>query len=232
MNRISRRVFWWSFAAHASVIVSLILLPLIMNCRMRKKPSEIITYVDLQTLTVPPPEPSPEAPVVEPEPPPPPEPPKQDIPEPEPVKKKKIEISKKKIKRDEMPPPKQKKPDLTPEEIKKLLADEAKISNEPMPELALPSWYFALVRQTMYDRWNQPGELAGAVGMMTRMQFRIHRDGSISRISMVRSSGSKVMDDSVMAAVKSVTRLKELPSTYPEAYYDATVDFELTTGGF
>lgn len=230
MSGISRRVFWWSVAAHTGIILSLVLFPLIMNCRMRKKPAEIITYVDLQTLTVPPPEPAPETPVAEPEKPPPPEPPK-DIPEPEPVKKKKIEVSKKKIKREEMPPPRE-KPKLTPEEIKKLLAEGAKISSEPVPDLALPAWYFALVRQTMYDHWNQPGELAGAVGMMTRMQFRISRDGSISRVRMIRSSGSKVMDDSVMAAINSVSRLKELPPSYPEPFYDAIVDFELTQGGF
>lgn len=226
MSRITRKAFWWSFAAHVAVILSLIVFPAIMNFRMRKKPAEIITYVDLQNLTVP--VAAPEAPAVQPEPPPP-EPPK-DIPDPAPVKKKKIEISKKKIKREDAPAPK--KPELTPEEIRKLLAAGAKPSSLPGPELDLPVWYFALVRQTMYDHWSQPGELAGAAGLMTRVLFRIHRDGSISRISMVRSSGNKVMDDSVMAAVNSVKKLKELPSTYRDAHYDATVDFELTAGGF
>ena len=226
MSRIPRKAFWWSFAAHVAVILSLIVVPAVMNCRMRMKPAEIITYVDLQNLTVP--VAAPEVPAVQPEPPPP--EPRKDIPEPAPVKKKKIEVSKKKIKREETPAPP--KSELTPEEIRKLLAAGAKPSSWPGPELDLPAWYFALVRQMMYDQWNQPGELAGAAGLMTRVQFRIHRDGSISHIKMIRASGSKVMDESVMTAVNAVKRLKELPASYREAHYDATVDFELTSGGF
>lgn len=214
MSDLFRRNLRISAAIHIAVILILTIVPAILSWRLRRKPHEMITYIDLQVVEPAPPGPPAVAP--------PPEPPK-DIPEP--PKKKEIKKSEKKIKRPD------KKPPLSQEEIRKLLggdAKPAKRAGSPVDLGGLPAWYYALVRQMMYEAWNQPGGLAATPGMITRVTIRIERDGRITRRQQIGSSGNRVMDDSVMQAVNSVERLKPLPSSYPERYKEIVIDFELT----
>ena len=220
-----------SAIVHGVVLLALIIAPLLFNWRLRKKRKEIITIVD---LTIPMPEiPSPTPDIKQPEPvrkePPP--PPKTDIPEPEKKPKHVVQKSEKKVKRP--PPPKPKTPQLSQEEIRKLLAAGAKISDKlSVPTDEFPAaWYYALVRQTMYDAWNQPSSLAGRSGLVAEVTIRVQRDGKITSREMTRSSGNSVMDDSVMKAVQAVTQLRPLPPQFPGASHEITVEFELTPGG-
>lgn len=229
MNNRFRRYLFLSTATHVGIVVFLILASLIVHVRRKKKPHEITTMIDLSYAVPALPDLQPVEKIDIPEPPVP-EPPK-DIPEP-PKEKKKIEKSKKKIKRkEERPKPKESR--MTEEEIKKLLASGLKPSNTPhQGGEAFPfSWYLALVRQKMYEAWDQPSELAGA-GLVTVVSIRVQRDGSITGRELVRSSGNTVVDDSVMKAVRSVSRLKELPAGFGGAYKDITIEFELTGGAF
>ncbi|NCC53051.1 MAG: TonB family protein [Spartobacteria bacterium] len=225
-----KRNFWVSTAVHCGILLLIILVPLIMNCRMRKKekPREIITYIDFAAPSAAPaaaPE-IPAPPVVEPPPAP---PPKRDIPEP-PKEKKKIEISKKRVKRDEPAPPK--KPDtpkLSEEEIRKLLQMGAKPSHTATATADdLPGWYYALVRQTMFEAWEQPGGLVATPGQIARIRITVERDGRITARKLVSSSGVQSIDDSAMAAVQRVPRLKALPASFPGKNKEITIDFELT----
>ncbi|MBN1269505.1 MAG: TonB family protein [Kiritimatiellae bacterium] len=220
MTRLFRRNFWISSWIHLTVILVMVLIPAILNWRVRRKPHEIITYVDIQSVAPEPPGPAP-VPEVKP-----PEPPK-DIPEP--PKKKKIEISKKKIKKPDEPKPQKQ---MTPEEIRKLLDSGAKPSRPAGAATldSLPGWYYALVRQKMYEAWIQPGGLSASAGLVTRVEIRVERGGGISRRNMIRSSGHKVMDDSVMKAVNSISQLPALPAQFPDRHKDITIDFELTRG--
>ena len=56
-------------------------------------------------------------------------------------------------------------------------------------------------------------------------------DGNTAR-RKTRGSGNDLMDDSVMKAVNSVSKLRPLPSAYSGYSKDITVDFELTGAGF
>lgn len=221
-----------SAIVHGILLLALIIAPLVFNWRIRKKRKEIITFVD---LTIPMPEiPSPTPEVKSPEPPKPaPEPPKPktDIPEPEKKPKHVVQKSEKKVKRP--PPPKPKTPQLSQEEIRKLLAAGAKISDRlSVPTDEFPAaWYYALVRQTMYDAWSQPSSLAGRSGLTAEVTIRVQRDGRILSREMTRSSGNPVMDDSVMKAVQAVTQLRPLPPQFPGASHEITIEFELTPGG-
>ena len=221
-----------SAIVHGILLLALIIAPLIFNWRIRKKRKEIITFVD---LTIPMPEiPSPTPEVKSPEPPKPaPEPPKPktDIPEPEKKPKHVVQKSEKKVKRP--PPPKPKTPQLSQEEIRKLLAAGAKISDRlSVPTDEFPAaWYYALVRQTMYEAWSQPSSLAGRSGLTAEVTIRVQRDGRILSREMTRSSGNPVMDDSVMKAVQAVTQLRPLPPQFPGASHEITIEFELTPGG-
>jgi TonB family protein len=214
MSDLFRRNFWVSASIHAGIVLVMVVIPLILSWRVRRKPHEIITYIDIQAAEPAPPSPMPEVK--------PPEPPK-DIPEP--PKRKKIEKSKKRIKREDKPEKKQ----MSPDEIKKLLDMGQKKPSRAVASMdSLPAWYYALVRQTFYDAWDQPGSLSASAGLMTRVNIRVERGGGVSRRQMVGSSGNRLMDDSVMKAVNSVSRLRPLPSQFPDSYKDITIDFELT----
>lgn len=211
-----------STAVHLALFVALIVSPLLFNWRLRRKNRQFIQFVDL-TVAVP------EIPSVKPADsikPPAPEPPKpvsKDIPEQPKIKK-----STKKIKRP--PPPKPKAPALSEEEIKKLLAAGAKISDRTsIPADEFPfAWYFALVRQAMYDAWDQPSSLSTSAGLTTEVTLRVLRNGTITQRKMTRASGSKLMDESVMKAVDSVARLRPLPPGFGGSSKDIVIEFELT----
>jgi TonB family protein len=221
MNQLLQKSVKVSAIVHVSVVVVLVLVPLILNWRERRKtPHEIVTYIDIQAAL---PEPAQVVPVEEikvPEPP-------KDIPEPPKKKKKKIEKSKKKIKREAEKKPKQ--PQLTPEEIKKLLDAGVKPTQTSQVKADdLPAWYYALVKQTMYDVWDQPSGLSATAGLMATVSIRVERSGRITRRSMIKKSGDSAMDASVMKAVNLVSQLKSLPPSFRGKYKDITVYFELT----
>lgn len=223
-----RRYLLASTATHIGIVLLLIVTSLILTFRQKRKPYEIMTFIDVEAaLSAPALQPVesiqvPEPPALE---------PPKDIPEATKKKKAEIKKSEKRIKRTETPakpPP----PNLTPEEIKKLLASGIKTSPTAQPMgTAEFDWYMALVRQTMYDAWAQPSELAGR-GLMTVVSIRVSRDGAVSGREMVKSSGNSVMDESVMRAVRSVSRLKSLPAQYAGPYKDITIEFELTGATF
>lgn len=223
-----RRSLKVSTIAHGVILLIAIIAPLVFNWRLRQKRKEIVSIVEFTVALPETPAPEPVRDFRAPEPPkPPPKPIVPDIPEPAP--KPKVEKSQKKITR---PPPKPQTPPLSAEEIKKLLAKGAKISDKTSipSDLDSLSWYYALVRQTMYDAWTQPGGLARSAGIITKVEIRVQRDGTITRRRMIQSSGHSVMDDSVMRAVEAVARIKPLPAEVRGSYYDITIEFELAAG--
>lgn len=218
--------------AHVVVVLILSILPIIRQCGDKKKPHEIVTFIEMaapepepvltpvESLDLPEPEPAP-APEPKPAPPPP-------EPEPQPVKKKKIiQKSQKRIKRPT--PDKPPAPKLSDEDIRKLLENkiEQTAARAPVND-PLPAWYYALVKQTLYEAWQQPSGNALPPGVSASVEIRVQRDGSIARRALTSPSGHAMMDRSVMTAVESVSRLRALPSSYPEAHKDITITFELT----
>jgi len=89
------------------------------------------------------------------------------------------------------------------------------------------AWYYAMVKQLMYEAWQQPSGLANTGNPTTTVTIRVMRDGTINERQMMRSSGNKLMDDSVMRAVQSVKRLKPLPPQFIGPSQDITITFEL-----
>lgn len=227
MDERFRRSLKTSTIVHGIVLLAAIVAPLIFNWRTQRKKKEIVQFVEFTVALPENPAVKPVNEIRAPEPPKPkPEAPENDIPEPEKKAKPKIEKSTKKIKRD---PPKPKTPPLSEAEIRKLLAQGAKISDKtsiPTGD-ALLSWYYAVVRQTMYDAWEQPSGLGGMAGLTAEMEIRVSRDGTITRRRMTRPSGNAVMDESVKRAVDAVTRLKPLPAEFTGEYRDITIEFEL-----
>jgi len=230
MNARFKKYLLASTATHVGILVVLVVGSVILHLRARRKPHEIVTYVDIQTAVPAPPSVVPVEEIEKPEPPEPeaePEPPR-DIPEPESEpRKKKLQKSTKRIKR---PAPTPKRPALSEEEIRKLLESELERTASASPTSTdFPfSWYLSLVRQRMYEAWNQPSELSGTAGLRTTVEIRVSRDGTITGRNMVHSSGNPVMDESVMRAVAAVSQLKPLPAQYTGSHRDITIEFELT----
>jgi TonB family protein len=162
--------------------------------------------------------------VTRPEPPPEPEPEALPIPK---KKKKKIEISKKRIVRDQAPNPQK---NLTPEEIRKQLQLQNRAAASPAVKAPLPAWYYASVREIMYGAWVQPASLTAASGHQVRVQLTVARDGRITAKRILHRSGHPDMDESVNAALSAVGRLKALPAQYSGPDVDITITFELNRG--
>ncbi len=222
MDDLFRRNLKRSTIAHFVVVVILILAPLLFNWRVNRKTREIITFVDFTVALPEVPDIKPVKEVKAPEPP----KPKADIPEPT-KDKPKIEKSKEKVKR---PPPKG--PKLTQEEIRKLLAAGARISDTTsVPDNYWEVGYYQMVHDTMYRAWEQPGALSATAGWTAEVTIRVQRDGSITRRTLTRGSGSALMDESVMKAVNAVPQLKPLPSPFQGTYKDITITFELAREG-
>jgi TonB family protein len=215
-----------STIVHFIVVLLLIIAPLVFNRHLKKQRKEIVTFVDF-TVALPetPPAVTPVRDIKPPEPPKPKEePPKSAVPET--VKPKpKIERSTNRVVRT---PPKPAAPPLSAEEIKKLLAAGARVSDRTSipTEIESGAWYYATVRQIMYDAWVQPGASVAA-GTTAQVEVRVLRDGTVVRRSLTRPSGNSVMDQSVMRAVESVSKLPALPSAWSGPSRDITIEFVL-----
>lgn len=224
MNERELRIFWRITGLHIALVVSILAFPLFRGCFRREPKDEVITFIDLSlvqpaqdpvevaTPELEPPAPEPEPPTPE--------------PEPEP-RRREIEISRERVRRDPQPRP---EPRLTQEEIRRRL--ERELAGQPAPAVQtdVPSWYYALVRDAMNAAWDEPSGISLPPGATTRVRIRVQSDGRVTRRDQVRSSGNSTMDNSVMSAVNSVTRLRELPSEVRGDYKDIIIDFELQSG--
>ena len=80
----------------------------------------------------------------------------------------------------------------------------------------------------MYEAWQTPGQVASFdKKLVTTVMLRVARDGRILDVRLQNSSGNKLMDDSVLAAARSVPRLEPLPDGLGGEAADITVNFRL-----
>lgn len=91
------------------------------------------------------------------------------------------------------------------------------------------NWYGNMLHDRFQGEWVQP-KTAAATGsrMSTLVQLRIEKDGSVSDFRIVRSSGNVVVDESVAAVAKRVTRVDPPPAPLvASGHYDVRINFEL-----
>lgn len=236
-----KRALVISTAGHLIFLLIVVVAPFIVRWITRPPKREIITFVDLVPPAPPP------SPIREPDPPrpqqPKPEPPKpkpeepkpSPIPEkptekPKPPEKPKIQVNTNRVvRRTEQPPPprppQQQQPALTPEEIRKLLEANIRFTpaGQPATTFSDLSLYYAMVRDAMYAAWIQPSAVAR--GLKAEASIRVMRNGAVTQRRLTRPSGNKLMDDSVMQALNSVTLLRPLPAEVREPYLDITIEF-------
>lgn len=76
--------------------------------------------------------------------------------------------------------------------------------------------YIARMRQKIASTWRPPG---GALDEKTcRVYFRVHRDGSVSHVSVEETSGIFLFDQSCQRAVLQASPLPPLPYEYKDDY--------------
>jgi len=71
---------------------------------------------------------------------------------------------------------------------------------------------YGLIKRQFHDRWNPPA--ADSSLRKPHIRFRLDRHGTISRPSVVKSSGSKEVDDSALAALRSLGRFTGLSQEF------------------
>ncbi len=86
-----------------------------------------------------------------------------------------------------------------------------------------------MIHDKFYSHWQRPTSVVRTAEKITAVvKVRIEKDGRISNVTLTRSSGNVVMDDSVVAAAKLVTRIDPLPAAIGDSFYDVPIEFELT----
>ena len=90
------------------------------------------------------------------------------------------------------------------------------------------SWYGKMLYNRFNSAWIQPTtSVPAGAKMSVLVRIRIEKDGRISKFNLVRPSGNVVVDESVAAVAKKVTRVDPLPSGLGRTFYDVNINFEL-----
>ncbi|HMS84548.1 MAG TPA: energy transducer TonB [Nitrospira sp.] len=83
--------------------------------------------------------------------------------------------------------------------------------------------YLALVQQRIRDVWKAPALDFANRTYATVVQFRLHKNGSVSRVRIEQSSGNESYDAAGKQAVLSASPLPAFPPDLSHAYVDAHI---------
>jgi len=97
--------------------------------------------------------------------------------------------------------------------------------------LANANWYGNMLHDRFYREWAQPTTVvASGAKLLALAKIRIEKDGRISDFKIVRSSGNVVVDESVEAVGRKVTRVDALPAGMGNGgHYDVNINFALNS---
>jgi TonB family protein len=90
------------------------------------------------------------------------------------------------------------------------------------------SWYTKMLHDRFYSEWAQPTSVVPSGSKISALvRIRIEKDGRVSDFSLVRPSGNIVVDESVSAVAKRVTKVAPLPHGLGGEHYDVKINFEI-----
>ena len=92
-------------------------------------------------------------------------------------------------------------------------------------------WYGNMLHDRFYREWAQPTTVVASGAKLSALaRIRIEKDGRISDFKIVRPSGNVIVDESVQAVGKKVTRVDALPTGIGNgAHYDVNINFALNS---
>lgn len=85
--------------------------------------------------------------------------------------------------------------------------------------------YLALVRQRISNHWSAPPLDLTSQAYVVIIQFRLHRNGSVTGVSVEQSSGNEYYDLAGKRAVLSANPLPVFPADISDSYFDAHFTF-------
>ncbi len=93
------------------------------------------------------------------------------------------------------------------------------------------SWYGNMLHDRFYREWAQPTTVVASGAKLSALaKVRIEKDGRIADFKIVRSSGNVVVDESVQAVGKKVTRVDALPAGIGGGgHYEVNINFALNS---
>ena len=91
--------------------------------------------------------------------------------------------------------------------------------------------YSRMLHDRLYSEWVQPtSTVSPSTKMSTLVRLRIEKDGRVSNFEIIRPSGNVMVDDSVAAVGRRVSRVDPLPSSLGGGgFYDLKINFELNS---
>lgn len=87
--------------------------------------------------------------------------------------------------------------------------------------------YLKRVYQRIQSFWSAPPIDVTGGPYLTRIRFRLHRDGSVSQVAVQRPSGNEYYDLSAKRAVLSAIPLPKFPDDVSLPYIDTALDFRM-----
>lgn len=92
-------------------------------------------------------------------------------------------------------------------------------------------WYGNMLHDRFYREWVQPTTVVASGAKLSALaSIRIEKDGRISNFKIVRPSGNVVVDESVEAVGKKVTRVDALPTGIGNGgRYEVNINFALNS---
>lgn len=89
-------------------------------------------------------------------------------------------------------------------------------------------WYYQHVHDRMYEAWVQPPESVNwDKRQFSTVVLKVARNGEILAVRLQTPSGNRAMDESALAAARSVEKLQPLPDGLGGATAEITVNFQL-----
>lgn len=225
----------------------MLVIPWLKGC-FKPKPKEIVTFVDIAppapaanvTEAAPEPAPAPEPVFTPPEPEPTPKPvPKPPTPEPKPEPKPVFKPPERKPE----PKPEPKKPEWKPAEVVRQNRRVTNPNAKPQPQrpridtsriknvlqsaagsVSESDAYYSLIYRKYHAVWGQPS--GTPIGTSATASIRVDANGTVTYKSLTHPSGNSTFDQSVQAALNSISRLPAPPGNL--ANRTITVDFVLS----
>lgn len=85
--------------------------------------------------------------------------------------------------------------------------------------------YAGFVSSRVHSNWSIPPELKPKSNIVTVIEIRIRRDGSLAYAAFEKRSGNKIYDESAMKAVKKSAPFPPLPAAYPSGIMEIGIRF-------
>ena len=120
-------------------------------------------------------------------------------------------------------------PRLSEEELSRRLAAGAKIGTATTPDPGDSARCQIAIRDQLYAAWIRP-DASHLTGRAPEVEIRLGPGGEVRGVSLSKSSGSAVLDESVLSAARAVRRFRHLSETFVRANPSVTVSFRLEEG--